>query len=240
MDWEALDEILSSTEANLSRTQWLEQWKLGSQALEEQAAQWWDKTERFGEVSIVRELVRQIPTEHALFVGNSLPIREVDMLSATRNIPLRVAANRGASGIDGQIATACGWAMGHRQPTTILLGDLSAMHDLNSLLLIRESQVPMTLIILNNDGGGIFSMLPISNQKDVFERFFGTPHGCEFSKVAAMFDLPYFQPKNLKQLQKSFHEAWHSNKSSLIEVKTDREQTAAQLLAWQDHVKNQA
>ena len=171
MDWEALDEILSSTEANLSRTQWLEQWKLGSQALEEQAAQWWDKTERFGEVSIVRELVRQIPTEHALFVGNSLPIREVDMLSANRNIPLRVAANRGASGIDGQIATACGWAMGHRQPTTILLGDLSAMHDLNSLLLIRESQVPMTLIILNNDGGGIFSMLPISNQKDVFEGF---------------------------------------------------------------------
>jgi len=240
MEWEALDEILSSTEANPSRTQWLEQWKLGSQALEEQAAQWWDKTERFGEVSIVRELVRQIPTKHALFVGNSLPIREVDMLSATRNTPLRVAANRGASGIDGQIATACGWAMGHRQPTTILLGDLSAMHDLNSLLLIRESQVPMTLIILNNDGGGIFSMLPISTQKDVFERFFGTPHGCEFLKVAAMFDLPYFQPKNLKQLQKSFHEAWHSNKSSLIEVKTDREQTAAQLMAWQDHVKNQA
>ncbi|MGA0339938.1 MAG: 2-succinyl-5-enolpyruvyl-6-hydroxy-3-cyclohexene-1-carboxylic-acid synthase [bacterium] len=240
MDWEALDEILSSTEANPSRTQWLEQWKLGSQALEEQAEQWWDKTERFGEVSIVRELVRQIPTKHALFIGNSLPIREVDMLSATRNTPLRVAANRGASGIDGQIATACGWAMGHRQPTTILLGDLSAMHDLNSLLLIRESQVPMTLIILNNDGGGIFSMLPISTQKDVFERFFGTPHGCEFLKVAAMFDLPYFQPKNLKQLQKSFHEAWHSNKSSLIEVKTDREQTAAQLLAWQDHVKNQA
>jgi 2-succinyl-5-enolpyruvyl-6-hydroxy-3-cyclohexene-1-carboxylate synthase len=98
----------------------------------------------------------------------------------------------------------------------------------------------MTLIILNNDGGGIFSMLPISTQKDVFERFFGTPHGCEFLKVAAMFDLPYFQPKNLKQLQKSFHEAWHSNKSSLIEVKTDREQTAAQLMAWQDHVKNQA
>ena len=105
-----------------------------------------------------------MPIEHALFVGNSLPIREVDMLSTTRNTPLRVAANRGASGIDGQIATACGWAMGHRQPTTILLGDLSAIHDLNSLLLFRESPVPMTLIILNNDGGGIFSMLPISTR----------------------------------------------------------------------------
>ena len=239
-DWEELEEILPLTGASPSRIQWLEQWKLGSQALEEQMAQWWDQTERFGEVSIVRELIRQMPIEHALFVGNSLPIREVDMLSTTRNAPLRVAANRGASGIDGQIATACGWAMGHRQPTTILLGDLSAIHDLNSLLLFRESPVPMTLIILNNDGGGIFSMLPISKQKDVFEGFFGTPHGCEFSKVAAMFDLPYFQPKNLEQLQKSFQEAWHSNKSSLIEVKTDREQTAAQLLAWQDHVKNHA
>ena len=173
------------------------------------------------------------------FCGNSLPIREVDMLSTTRNTPLRVAANRGASGIDGQIATACGWAMGHRQPTTILLGDLSAIHDLNSLLLFRESPVPMTLIILNNDGGGFFNAT-ISKQKDVFERFFGTPHGCEFSKVAAMFDLPYFQPENLEQLQKSFQEAWRSNKSSLIEVKTDREQTAAHLLAWQDHVKNHA
>ena len=238
LDWEELEEILSSTEASPSRTQWLEQWKLGSQALEEQAAQWWDLTERFGEVSIVRELVRQIPTEYALFVGNSLPIREVDMLSANRNTPLRVAANRGASGIDGQIATACGWAMGHRQPTTILLGDLSSMHDLNSLLLIRESPVPMTLIILNNDGGGIFSMLPIYKQKDVFESFFGTPHGCEFSKVAAMFDIPCFQPENLEQLCKSYQEAWHSKKSSLIEVKTGREQTAAQLLAWQEHVKN--
>ena len=240
LDWEELEEILPLTVASPSRTQWLEQWKLGSQALEEQMAQWWDQTERFGEVSIVRELIRQMPIERALFVGNSLPIRQVDMLSTTRNAPLRVAANRGASGIDGQIATACGWAMGHRQPTTILLGDLSAIHDLNSLLLFRESPVPMTLVILNNDGGGIFSMLPISKQKDVFERFFGTPHGCEFSKVAAMFDLPYFQPENLEQLQNSFQEAWRSNKSSLIEVKTDREQTAAHLLAWQDHVKNHA
>ena len=238
LDWEELEEILPLTVASPSRTQWLEQWKLGSQALEEQMAQWWDQTERFGEVSIVRELIRQMPIENALFVGNSLPIREVDMLSTTRNAPLRVAANRGASGIDGQIATACGWAMGHRQPTTILLGDLSAIHDLNSLLLFRESPVPMTLVILNNDGGGIFSLLPISKQKDLFERFFGTPHGCEFSKVAAMFDLPYFQPENLEQLQKSFQEAWRSNKPSLIEVKTDREQTAAHLLAWQDHVKN--
>ena len=238
LDWEELEEILPLTVASPSRTQWLEQWKLGSQALEEQMAQWWDQTQMFGEVSIVRELIRQMPIEHALFVGNSLPIREVDMLSTTRNAPLRVAANRGASGIDGQIATACGWAMGHRQPTTILLGDLSAIHDLNSLLLFRESPVPMTLVILNNDGGGIFSLLPISKQKDVFERFFGTPHGCEFSKVAAMFDLPYFQPENLEQLQNSFQEAWRSNKSSLIEVKTDREQTAAHLLTWQDHVKN--
>ena len=237
LDWEALEEILPIREAIPTSTHWLERWKLGSQALEEQAAQWWDKTERFGEVSIVRELVRQIPIEHALFVGNSLPIREVDMLSENRNTPLRVTANRGASGIDGQIATACGWAKGHQQPTTILLGDLSAIHDLNSLLLIRESPVPVTLIILNNDGGGIFSMLPISKQKDVFERFFVTPHGCEFSKVAAMFDLDYFQPENREQIYKSFQEAWHSNKPSLIEVKTDREQTAAQFLAWQDHVK---
>ena len=83
-------------------------------------------------------------------------------------------------------------------------------------------------------------MLPISKQKDVFERFFGTPHGCEFSKVAAMFDLSYFQPENLEQLKKSLQEAWQSNRSTLIEVKTDREQTVAQLLAWQDHVKNHA
>ena len=80
-------------------------------------------------------------------------------------------------------------------------------------------------------------MLPISKQKDVFERFFVTPHGCEFSKVATMFDLDYFKPENREQIYKSFQEAWHSNKSSLIEVKTDREQTAAQFLAWQDHVK---
>ena len=238
LDWEELEEILPLTVASPSRTQWLEQWKLGSQALEEQMAQWWDQTERFGEVSIVRELVRQMPKEHALFVGNSLPIREVDMFSVSRKTPSRIAANRGASGIDGQIATACGWAMGHRQPTIILLGDLSAMHDLNSLLLLRESPVPMTLIILNNDGGGIFSMLPVSKQKDVFERFFGTPHGCEFTKVAAMFDLPYFQPENLEQFQKSFQEAWQSKKSSLIEVKTDRKKTVAQLQAWQDHAKN--
>jgi 2-succinyl-5-enolpyruvyl-6-hydroxy-3-cyclohexene-1-carboxylate synthase len=112
-----------------------------------------------------------------LFVGNSMPARLMDMLGEVGKGPSRVMTNRGASGIDGLIATAYGFAQSvppdSREPTTLLLGDLSALHDLNSLALLGK----VVVILLNNDGGSIFRMLPVPTQDALLETYYCLPHG---------------------------------------------------------------
>lgn len=237
VDWSELSELKPAHNDTPQRKNWRDLWLSASLQLEAKADEWWNQHGTWSEASLVRELIRMLSAEQGIFVGNSLPIRELDMLAPRREQPLAVAANRGASGIDGLLATACGWAQGRQAPTTVILGDLSLLHDLNSLLLLRDSHIPMLLIVLNNNGGGIFSMLPVVQQRDVFERFFGTPHGCGFAEVAQMFNLSYAQPTNLKEFQQACRDAWARPNSTLLEVQTERTQTASLLQRWQQHLQ---
>ena len=109
-----------------------------------------------------------------------------------------ISANRGASGIDGTLACAAGFAAGLKKPVTLVLGDLALVHDLNSLALLTSSAFPVTVIVINNQGGGIFSFLPVSKYPHVFEPYFGTPHQFTFKQAAAMFGLRYSQPQTVK------------------------------------------
>lgn len=140
-----------------------------------------------GEGAVVRAALSALPPGASLFLGNSMPVRYADALIA--RLPPRVGLNRGASGIDGQIASAVGFAEGTAAPTLAVLGDVTALHDAGSLLLARSCEVPLVLLVLNNDGGGIFSHLPIAEQRDVFETVFGTPHGVSLAEVARGFGL---------------------------------------------------
>src|SRR4029077_589327 len=104
---------------------------------------------------------------------------------------LRVLANRGASGIDGFVSTTLGAALAGGGPTVALAGDLSMLHDQNGLLLARSSSVDAVFVVVNNDGGGIFSFLPQAEFPGDFERLFGPPHGVPFESVSAVYRCGY-------------------------------------------------
>lgn len=126
------------------------------------------------ESAFVGELIKKTSEKDALFISNSMPIRDVDNLLLNKNID--VYANRGANGIDGIVSTALGMAVHKR--ITLLIGDLSFYHDMNGLLMSKLNNIQMNIVLLNNDGGGIFSYLPQKESAtDYFERLFGTPTG---------------------------------------------------------------
>lgn len=153
-----------------------------------------------------------------------MPIRDVDSFARPDGRPLRVAANRGASGIDGTVATAAGFALGAGVPTALLLGDLALLHDLNGLGLLRRSGMPpVVVVVINNDGGGIFSFLPVADHAGVpFEELFGTPHGLHFEHAARMYGLAYEQPRTGAELADMIGEAFASGRPALLEVRTER------------------
>jgi 2-succinyl-5-enolpyruvyl-6-hydroxy-3-cyclohexene-1-carboxylate synthase len=131
-------------------------------------------------------------------------------------------ANRGASGIDGLIATAVGYCAGLRQPTTVLLGDLSALHDLNSLSLAEKSDWPMIILVVNNRGGHIFDLLPV-RESTHFEEYFATPHAYQFDKAAEMFGLDYRCVDTMDDLSKNYSKALSGNQSIVLELTTHRQ-----------------
>jgi len=176
------------------------------------------------EPGIAQIISKIIPQNHGLFLASSLPVREMDMFSDFSEYPIKVTANRGASGIDGIIASATGYASGLQQPVTLLIGDLALLHDLNSLMLVQSISQPVIIVILNNQGGGIFSFLPIAEFKDIFETFFGTPHPYTFKHTAKMFQLDYFEPENKSDFSKIYLNALAKGKSAIIEIRSNRDE----------------
>jgi len=178
-------------------------------------------TDELTEPALAALLSRHVPASHALVTGNSMPVRDVNRHASPDGPPVPAYANRGASGIDGTVATAAGIARGRDAPVTLLLGDLALWHDLNSLALLREQ--PVVVVVVNNDGGGIFHFLPIREHDAVFEPYFTTPQGRTFEEPAATFGLPYVQPDSPGAFRAAYQEACTRSGPSLIEVQTDRE-----------------
>lgn len=188
--------------------------------------------DRFSELGVCHRLNRLIQGQ--LFVGNSMPARLMDMLGEVGKGPSRVMTNRGASGIDGLIATAYGFAQSvppdSREPTTLLLGDLSALHDLNSLALLGKGSRPLVVILLNNDGGSIFRMLPVPTRDSLLETYYCLPHGLHFEHAAAMFGLHYRAPTTLDAFERDYAAAL-KNGVTLIEIKVPSSEVAEDLKA---------
>ena len=177
------------------------------------------------EPALLRALSLHTPSTHTLMLGNSMPIRDFEMFAATRSDAPRAIANRGASGIDGIISTACGAALGGETPLTLVIGDLSTLHDLNSLSLARFVRTPLPIIIINNDGGGIFSLLPVSKTEH-FEPLFGTPHGLRFDDITRGFGLPYTVSSSMEEFIRAYQSATNHRGASVIEVSTNRHSNA--------------
>ena len=172
----------------------------------------------WGEITLCHQLNAQIDGQ--LFIGNSMPIRILDMLGTTGSRPSHIYTNRGASGIDGLIATAAGVAKADpTQPTTMLLGDTSALFDLNSLALLRTINSPFVLIIINNDGGNIFHMLPVPEYNQIREHFYQLPHGLNFQASAEQFQLAYAAPTDTTSFQHYYQQALARHSATILECK---------------------
>ncbi|MDI9581623.1 MAG: 2-succinyl-5-enolpyruvyl-6-hydroxy-3-cyclohexene-1-carboxylic-acid synthase [Thermobispora sp.] len=211
---------------------WLRSWRtaerLARQALDEVL----DST-GLSEPRLARDLVDLLPNGSLLFCGSSMPIRDLDQTMRPRR-GVRVMAGRGASGIDGLVSTAIGAALAHNGPCYALLGDLSLLHDQNGLVIgPQEPRPDLCLVVVNNDGGGIFSLLPQAALRAPFERVFGTPHGVDLGHVAAAHGLPYTLVGDIGELPRAIK----GDGLRLVEVRTDRERNAAIHAAMRDAVR---
>ncbi|RTG79470.1 2-succinyl-5-enolpyruvyl-6-hydroxy-3-cyclohexene-1-carboxylate synthase, partial [Serratia marcescens] len=171
--------------------------------------------DNFGEAQLAHRLPELLPENGQLFLGNSLVVRLIDALTM---LPAAypVFSNRGASGIDGLISTAAGVQRATARPTLAVVGDLSALYDLNALALLRHCSAPTVLIVVNNNGGQIFSLLPTPEEER--QRFYCMPQNVEFSHAAAMFQLDYARPENWSQLQQAVEQGWRRGGATLIEL----------------------
>lgn len=171
--------------------------------------------DRFGEALLAHRLAQLLPENGQLFLGNSLVVRLVDALA---QLPpgYPVFSNRGASGIDGLLSTTAGVQRATAKPTLALVGDLSALYDLNALALLRHCSAPTVLIVVNNNGGQIFSLLPTPETER--QRFYCMPQDVEFSHAAAMFQINYACPADWQQLRQAVEQGWRHSGATLIEL----------------------
>ena len=171
------------------------------------------------EPAVVAALAEAIPDDTILYVGSSMPVRDVDAFFPSTDRRVRILSNRGANGIDGLISSGLG-ASANGRPVVILSGDLSLLHDLTALGTAARFELPVTVIVLNNNGGGIFHFLPQADFPDHFERLLGTPHGTDFQAAADLFGIEHHQVEDdavFKELVRT-----STKRPRLIEVRTDR------------------
>ncbi len=208
---------------------WLGAWRRADAAAAQAAGEVLDgwPAGSLAEPDVARELVAALPENALLWCGNSLSVRDIDLLLPPR-ADLRVIASRGASGIDGTFSTAAGAALAHaaRCPGAVafaLIGDLSLLHDAPGLVIgPGEPRPDLCVVVVNNDGGGIFAGLEPAAFTGPFERVFGTPHGASIEHLAAAFSLPYTLAERPGDLAKALSAAAPGTGPRVIEARTAR------------------
>jgi 2-succinyl-5-enolpyruvyl-6-hydroxy-3-cyclohexene-1-carboxylate synthase len=179
------------------------------------------------EPRIAAELGVRLPPEATLVVASSMPVRDVESFFPAREHPPRVLSNRGANGIDGTASTAFGVAAAGTGPTVLLTGDVALAHDVGGLLAARRLRLSLTIVLLNNDGGGIFHFLPVAGEGADFEQHVATPHGLDFAHAAALYGLAHERVEDPERFRAVLDEALVAQGTTIIEVRTDREHNVA-------------
>jgi 2-succinyl-5-enolpyruvyl-6-hydroxy-3-cyclohexene-1-carboxylate synthase len=176
------------------------------------------------EPEIARALIAAARPGDLIFLGSSMPIRDVDVFAAPRS-DIGVLANRGVNGIDGGISTAMGAALAGGR-VTLLIGDVAALHDVTALSETARLDVPLRIVVVNNDGGGIFSFLRQARSelvdRESFEHHWGTPHGLSLTTIASAMGMRAVRTDTFDEFFKEVSSAVDG--PSVIEVRTNREQ----------------
>ncbi|MFC2947129.1 2-succinyl-5-enolpyruvyl-6-hydroxy-3-cyclohexene-1-carboxylic-acid synthase [Virgibacillus sediminis] len=198
---------------------WLEKWQKANMVSKKHLKAGTEPAITEGEA--VRGMMEVIPDGSRLYTGNSMSVRDVDTFFLTTEKRIRIHANRGANGIDGMVSSGLG-AAAAGNPVTLLLGDLSFFHDMNGLLAAKHYGLNITILLINNNGGGIFSFLPHLKNEKHFEALFGTPTDIEFKYASHMYGGTYKKAGHLDELKEALEEGYLHEGLSIIEVQTDR------------------
>jgi 2-succinyl-5-enolpyruvyl-6-hydroxy-3-cyclohexene-1-carboxylate synthase len=205
---------------------WVDRWRLASRVTRETIARALDSMEEWFEGKIFSELALLLPEKAALFAGNSMPVRDLDGFFPSLAKQIRFAGNRGASGIDGVLSTALGFSAAVSEPLVLVVGDLSFYHDLNGLYAVRKNGLSATIVLINNDGGGIFSFLPQAKHPEHFEALFGTPHGLDFMPAASLYGLEIRRVSSWNEFRGAIRDSVGESGTRIVEVRSERERNA--------------
>lgn len=211
--------------------QWLERWRAADRAAAGAIAS--VLGDGLSEPRVAAELVDALPAEATLFAAASMPVRDLETFAAARDGGPRVLSNRGANGIDGTVAAALGAAAAGDGPVVLHVGDVALAYDLTALLSARRLGLSLTIVLVNNDGGGIFHFLPVAREGADFERHVATPHGLDFAQAAALYGARHVLAADLATLRAELARAAEGVGVTVVEVRTDREANVAlHLRVW--------
>jgi 2-succinyl-5-enolpyruvyl-6-hydroxy-3-cyclohexene-1-carboxylate synthase len=221
----ALVESVSGADVLRDQNDWLDSWRTADAAAATAITE--ALGEELSEPLVARRLGEWLPAESELFVASSMPIRDVESFVAAREDGPRALSNRGANGIDGTVSSAFGAAAAGERPVVLLIGDVALAYDIGGLIAARRLELKLTIVLLNNDGGGIFHFLPVAGERDAFEEHVATPHGLDFAKAAELYGCTHERPQDLVQLRAAVDRALAATTTTIIELCTDREQNLA-------------
>ncbi len=171
-----------------------------------------------------------LPATATAFVASSMPVRDVEAFWPVRTDPPRALCNRGANGIDGTVSSGFGAAAaealaGERGPVVLLLGDVALAHDIGGLIAAGRLGLELTIVLLNNSGGGIFDFLPVARSaiaKDAYEEHIATPTSLDFSHAAALYGIAHELADDLSGFREALERALAREQTTMIEVRTER------------------
>jgi 2-succinyl-5-enolpyruvyl-6-hydroxy-3-cyclohexene-1-carboxylate synthase len=195
-----------------------------------------DDADEFFEGRVLADVADVAPEPSTIFVSNSMPVRDLDRFARPSTAARTVLGNRGASGIDGIISTALGAGSATTDDLTLVTGDLAYYHDMNGLLALRRCGVEATVVLVNNDGGGIFHMLPIEEYDPPFSTQFKTPHGLDFAPTADLYGFDYARAETRDEFREAYEAATRNEGSHVVEVKTDAESSHRRREALRERV----
>jgi 2-succinyl-5-enolpyruvyl-6-hydroxy-3-cyclohexene-1-carboxylate synthase len=229
----ALAELTASQRAAVTPaadtdTDWLASWRAADEQAAEAILGALGPREGLSEPAIAAELGTLLPEQATLFVASSMPVREIETFWPARDDPPRVLCNRGANGIDGIVSSAFGAAACADGPVVLLIGDVALAYDLSGLIAARRLELKLTIVLLDNGGGGIFDFLPISHapmaaEQEIYTRHIATPPGLDFERAAALYGLAHERVESVPAFRAALERALSPQAdSTVVQAPTDR------------------
>ncbi len=190
------------------------------------------------EGKVITELLKSLPDKANLIISNSTPVRDFDLFASPSNKKINLIFNRGVSGIDGIISTAAGVSASSKTSTFLVTGDLSFFHDLNGLHTVVNNSLNLNIVLINNNGGGIFRMMPVSNtlEHKYFNKYFITPPNIDFKFAIKSFGGNYFKIKSWNELNKQLSGTAKLKGLNIFEIFSNSEKSFKMRKSYKEHI----